>query len=206
MTAGTPSLGAAPAPAPAKLAVKRAAVRDGKLDVLATVTSRASGTVRLRYRSAGRTTRFSARIKQRRIRVVRPLRTAQRTKRTGILTLTYPGSKDVQAESVTLRAAPRAAKLRRTASSIDGHGRLHLAGTISRRARGIVRVRLSYVELGGAATFELHYKVAIAAGAWSMTAALPRAAAALGGQLAIRYAGYGPRLIGGEQLASRVAP
>jgi len=191
-------------PGPAKLAVKRAAVTHGRLDVLAAVAPLAKGRVSVSYRSAGTTTAFSATIKNGRSSITKLLPPAQRRKRTGIVTLTYPGSASVRSDSVRLRAARRQARLRLAKASIDDLGTLRVSGTISARARGNVRVRLSYTEQSS--VFEIFYKAPIIEGRWFVESTLPRAAAVLGGELSIRFTGYGRRRIRGEQLAKQVMP
>lgn len=191
--------------AAAKLQVLRAGVSAGRLDVLASITARASGTVRVAYRSAGRSTSFNATISAGRIRFRRALPRAQRAKPTGIFTLTYAGSPAVQPDSVALRAATGKARLVRSSSRIDAAGRLRVAGTISARARGVVRVRLGYAGGGAASTF-LDFKAKIAAGRWSLAEQLPPAAAEAGGQLSIQFTGYEPLRMRGEQIAKEVSP
>jgi subtilisin-like proprotein convertase family protein len=192
-------------PAPAKLEVLRAGVSGGRLDVLAAITARATGTVRVSYRSAGRTTRFDAAIRRGRIRFRKGLPRSQRSKPTGIVTLVYRGTAAVQPDSVTLRAARGKARLVRTTSRIDSRGRLRVAGTITPRARGVVRVRLGYSGAGGVVRF-LDYRAKIAAGRWSVSRQLPAATATAGGQLSIQFTGYEPRRIRGEQIAKEVKP
>jgi subtilisin-like proprotein convertase family protein len=213
--APAPSSGssAAPAPppppapaaarAPAKLQVLRAGVRGGRLDVLAAVTAKAAGKVRVTYRSAGATTAFDAPIGGGRVRVRRALQRSQRSRPTGIVTLAYAGSALVEADSVTLRAARGKAKLVRTTSRIDAGGRLRVAGTITPRARGVVRVRLGYA--GGGGVKLLDYRAKIVRGRWSLSRRLPAEAAAAGGQLSIQFTGYEPLAIRGEQIAKDVA-
>jgi subtilisin-like proprotein convertase family protein len=191
--------------APAKLEVLRAGIRAGRLDVLAGITTRARGAVEVRYRSSGETTRFSTPIVDGRISIARSLPAAQRRKSTGIFTLTYDGSTTVQPDSVTLRAAPGKARLVLRAARIDGRGRLLASGSIDRRARGVVHVRLGYTAAGGSVEL-LSFSSKIARGAWSLTAPLPRAAAQAGGQLSIQFTGYEPLRIRGEQLAKAVEP
>ncbi|HTN23547.1 MAG TPA: Ig-like domain-containing protein, partial [Solirubrobacteraceae bacterium] len=203
-----PPLPPPPAPvtrAAAKLQVLRAGVSAGKLDVLASITSLATGNVHVTYRSAGASTSFDAPIAGGRIRFRRTLSGAQRSKPTGIFTLTYAGSALVAPDGVTLRAARGKAQLVRTASRIDAAGRLHVAGTISPRVRGSVRVRLGYDTGGGDATF-LDYRTKIHGGAWLLVQQLPAAAAKAGGQLSIQFTGYEPLRIRGEQIAKDVAP
>jgi hypothetical protein len=191
--------------APAKLEVLRAGVRAGKLDVLAGITTRARGLVEVRYRSSGETTRFSAPIVNGRISIARSLPAVQRRRSTGIFTLAYDGSTTVQADSVTLRAAQGTARLVLRTARIDARGRLLASGSIDRRARGVVRIRLGYSALGGSAEF-LSFSAKIKRGAWSLGTALPPAAAKAGGQLSIQFTGYEPLRIRGEQLAKAVKP
>jgi len=196
-----------PAPTPpafAKLAVLRAGVSNGRLDVLASITARATGNVRVRYRSAGRTTAFDAAIADGRIRLSKALPRAQRSKPTGIITLTYAGTPAVLADSVTLRAATGKADLVSRTTRIDGRGRLIVAGTIAARARGVVLIRLAYATAGGEIAFVTH-RAKIARGAWSLAAPLPSQAVRAGGQLSIQFTGYEPRLIRGEQLAKAIS-
>ncbi|MEA2129819.1 MAG: extracellular elastinolytic metalloproteinase, partial [Solirubrobacteraceae bacterium] len=189
---------------PAKLQVQGAGVRGGKLDVLAAITAKAAGKVRVTYRSAGATTAFDAPISGGRIHVRRTLPGSQRSKPTGMVTLAYAGSALVEPDSVTLRAARGKAKLVRTTSRIDAGGRLRVAGTITPRARGLVRVRLGYAAAGGDSTF-LDYQAKIVRGRWSLSEQLPAETAAAGGQLSIQFTGYEPLAIRGEQIAKEVA-
>jgi hypothetical protein len=191
--------------APAKLEVHRAGVRAGRLDVLAAITARATGRVTVTYRSSGATTRFTVPIADGTIRVARALPASQRRKPTGLVTLTYDGSAAVQPDSLTLRAAGRKAGLVRRTSRIDGRGRLLVSGSISPRARGVVRIRFGYTTAGGSIAI-LEYSAKITRGAWSLTAKLVPAAAKAGGQLSIQFTGYEPLGIRGEQLAKAVSP
>jgi VCBS repeat-containing protein len=192
-------------PAPAKLQVLRAGVSAGKLDVLASITAKATGKVRVSYRSGGVTTRFDAPIARGRIGFRKALPRSQRSGSTGIVTLAYAGSALVAPDSVTLRAARGKAGLVRTTSRIDAKGRLRVAGTITPRARGVVRVRLTYVPAGGASA-SVDYRAKIVRGRWSLNQRLPAAAAAAGGQLSIQFTGYEPLSIRGEQIAKEVKP
>lgn len=201
--AGTPT-----ARDPAKLQVLRAQVRRGRLDVLARITARATGSVRMSFRSGGRTTRFTATIASGgRIRVDRLLPAVQRRRTTGILTIDYGGDARVRPADVRLRAAPGKARLTREVTRVRDR-RLEVSGTISRAARGIVRLRLTYVEADGEIT-ELTYRARISipssgVGRWSIRETLPTRAAAVGGQVDIQLTGYEPHLIRGEQLSKQV--
>jgi hypothetical protein len=201
----TPASSPPAARAPAKLQVLRAGVSAGKLDVLASITAKATGKVRVAFRSGGVTTRLQASVKGGRIGVRRALPRSQRSKSTGIVTLTYAGSALVEPDGVTLRAARGKASLARTTSRIDAGGRLRVTGTITARARGVVRVRLTYVPAGGAST-SVEYRAKVVRGRWSLNERLPAAAAAAGGQLSIQFTGYEPLSIRGEQIAKEVEP
>lgn len=190
---------------PAKLQVLRAGVRGGKLDVFARITERATGDVEVSYESSGKTTRFMAAINSGTIRIARGLPSSQRSKSTGILSMTYDGNDRVQSDEVRLRAASGKALLKREASIIDSAGRLRVSGTISKRARGVVRLRLGYSGTDEAVQF-LEYTTMIDDGRWSLTKGLPSEVAKAGGQLSIQYTGYEPRRIRGEQLAKAVKP
>ncbi len=191
--------------APAKLEVRGAGVRAGRLTVLARITARARGRVNVSYQSSGTTARFTAPIVGGTIRVARRLPASQRRKRTGIFTLSYGGSTTVERDSVTLRAAARTAALVRRTSRIDARGRLLVSGSISPRARGVVLIRLGYTAASGNAAF-LHHRAKVRSGAWSLTTPLPPAAAHAGGQLSIQFTGYEPLRIRGEQIAKYLPP
>lgn len=190
---------------PAKLQVLRAGIRGGRLDVLARITGRATGRVRVSYRSSGKTTRFTAPIKNGAVRIDRLLPSSQRRKTTGILTMTYGGNDRVRRDEVRLRAASGKARLRRGTTRIDDKGRLRVSGTTSTRASGVVRIRLGYTAADGKVRF-LESAAKIKRGKWSLTKTLPADAARTGGQLSIQFTGYEPRRIRGEQLAKAVSP
>lgn len=188
---------------PAKIRVLRAGAKGRRLDVLAEITRRASGRVRVAYRSGGVTKRFTAPVEDGRIRFKQRLTGRNARKSTGIFTLTYAGDADVRADAVKLRAASRRASLRRGASGI-AEGSLGITGTISKRARGVVRIRLEYLD--GAALERRDFKVPIVDGVWSLFGPLPSAAAADGVQLSIQYTGSERARIRGEQTSKRVRP
>lgn len=190
---------------PAKIQVLRAGVRRGRLDVLARITGRATGRVKVTYASSGRKTTFTAPITKNRIRFKRKLPKKQRRKTTGIFKLEYEGNDRVRPDEVRLRAANGKAHLKRETVKIDGKGRLRVSGTISKRARGVVRIRLGYDTGDGDVEF-LPYRAKIDDGKWSLTQKLPDDAAENGGQLSIQFTGYERRRMRGEQLAKAVRP
>jgi hypothetical protein len=196
---------------PAKLRLLGARVRGGRLVGRVGMTSRASGRLRATYVSSGRRTRFSLRIP--RARRGRPLTwtarhqlpAAQRARRTGILVLRYAGNSRVRPDRLRARVANRRARLRRTRSAIDGNGALEVGGTVSLRARGIVRVRMDWVDDAGSDVNVLSYRARIRGGRWALREQLPAKAARAGGQLSIQYTGHYGRRIRGEQVTKRVA-
>jgi hypothetical protein len=164
-----------PPPFPAKLAVARARVdRAGRrLDVLAPITARASGQVRVAFQAAGRTERFTAAVDpaNRRVRFERALGADQARRGSGILTLTYPGDDDTQPQEVRLRAARRSSQLvaRRPVIQRD---RLTAEGRVSPLARGVVRLQLLF-EPPGQSTRTLRFRAQIVDGRYRFDEQLP---------------------------------
>lgn len=160
---------------PAKLEVRRAGVdrSAGRLSVLAPITARASGTVRVAFRAAGRTERFTTEIDRSRARILiaRRLPAAQVRAGSGIFTLTYPGDADTQPQEVRLRAAGTPAGLRAGRPQLVG-SRLTAAGTVDRRARGVVRLQLLYEPASGP-TRTLTFTAPISGGRYRLAATLP---------------------------------
>jgi subtilisin family serine protease len=191
---------AAPVPAPAKLKLRRAGVRHGRLDVLARITRSARGNVAVAYRAHGRTLRFDAPIEHGRIRFARRLPAVQRHG-SGIVTLHWRGSATVRPAEMRLRAARQRAELRRRSVVLSG-GRLRAEGTISTRARGVVRLTLAY------GRDEAVFSARIHDGRWTIDAPVPSSARA-GGYLGIQFTGYGSARGGpmrGEQVGVTLLP
>jgi hypothetical protein len=142
--------------------VARSGLLDGQpvLDVLAPITRRASGEVNVDFHAAGRHTRLEASVDalKGRVRVRRAIPREQARIGTGILTLTYPGNERTRAQEVRLRAASRRADLEAVRPAL-ADGRLRAAGTISSRARGVVRVQLSWATAGEDRSVELQGRI-----------------------------------------------
>ncbi len=153
----------------AKLALARATInrRDRVLDVLAPITRLASGRARVQLHAAGLIFSFGAQINEgdARLRFRKRIPKAQADLGTGILTITYRGNADTRPQTVRLRAASQRADLRLARPTIS-NGRLRASGTVSRRARGVVRVQLQYVAAGETHTRE--FKARIDNGRWSL--------------------------------------
>jgi galactose oxidase-like protein len=201
-----------PARQPAKLALQRATIHRAsrQLDVLAPISALASGRVGLELRAAGRSTHLSSAIdaRKRRIRVLRTIPAAQARLGTGILTLRYRGNDATLPQTVRLRAAARPAALVAGRPALDGRGRLRASGTISRRARGVVRVELQFATADGART--LAFRAPIRAGRWTLRAQLTRAdRAAIADragtvQASTLFTGYAPLRMRGEMRSHQV--
>lgn len=161
----------------AKLAVRHARIRRGsrRLEVLARISSKASGKVKMKLVAGGRRTSFEAKIDaaRRRIRVLRKIPKSQARLGTGIVTISYAGDKDTRSQSVRLRAAPHAARLAMKRPTLTSGGRIRARGTIAKRARGGVRVQLQFDYAGLTRTEELRAR--ISKGAWKLDEQLSKA-------------------------------
>lgn len=196
---------------PAKLEVKKMGIDRARRRLVGTIelTGRATGTVAGALRAAGRTVRFSVPVpasangSAHRLSFTVPLSRAQTELGTGIVTLSYAGNARVRPDEVRTRAANGVAALKRTAATITG-GRLVVAGTVSRRARGSVRVRFGYNRPDRTFAF-FSVTAPIKDGAWSIDVPLP-AGGETGGELSIQFTGYLKGPIRGEQDAKTVAP
>ena len=170
---GPSGQGVAGAVFPAKIEVDRARVmrRDRRLEVLAPITGRASGEVAVKFSAAQRTFAFPAEVdsENRRVHFNRAIPAEQARLGTGIMTITYPGDEDTRPQEVRLRAASQPANLQLERPRIDD-GRLKAQGTISDRARGIVRLQLQYVVDGQTETIKMRGR--IDDGRWEIEEAL----------------------------------
>ncbi len=183
---------------PAKLQVVHVRVRRGRLDALATVDERAHGdAVRVSFIANGRRFSFTERIEQGRLRFRQRLPRSQRAVSTGMMEIHYAGNERLRPAEVRLRAARRSARLEPQVLSLHG-GVLRAHGTINRRARGLVRLRLS---TGGGDAWTARAR--IANGTWQLRATLPPALRE-GGYLTIAFTGYRPARIRGAQTDREV--
>ena len=169
----TPAVVLPPPPEPAKLQLARATIfrSASVIDVLAPITRRASGSVSMQLYAAGKRHRWTAPINstEGHVRVSEKIPAAQARMGTGILTIAYPGDPDTRPQTVRLRAANVPAALDARRPTIV-NGRLQAGGTISRAARGVVRVQLQY--FSGEQTTTLEKYARISGGAWSLDAPL----------------------------------
>ena len=199
----------------AKLTIARATFSRARrtIDILAPITRLASGRVRITLQAAGRTTSFTAPIDSARgrIRVVHRIFRSQAELGTGIITITYNGDADTRSQVVRLRAANNPANLRMTRPTITSSGFLRADGTVTRRARGAVRVQLEFVNSSDGETVTLERAATInPRGRWSLNAPL---SASLRAQIAARcgtvhsytlFTGYFPLRIRGEMRSYQV--
>ena len=197
---------------PAKLALRRATIHRAsrRLDVLAPISALASGRVQVVLRAAGRNTRLSSPIdaRKRRVRVLRRIPAAQARLGTGILTMNYKGNAATLPQTVRLRAAARPAVLVARRPTLSAQGRLRASGTVSRRARGVVRIELQFATATRTRTLE--FRAPIRRGRWALSVQLTRAARAeVGDRLGTVHAstlftGYAPRRMRGEMRSHQV--
>lgn len=196
---------------PAKLSVARASTIGNFIDVLAPITSRASGRVAVDYHAAGRHTTFTAPINAASgwIRFRRAVTSAQARLGTGILTIAYGGDADTRSQVVRLRGARNKAQLNLARPQIV-NGRIQAAGTINPAARGVVRLQLSYQF--GCLHRLLQLRGSIAGGRWTIDEPLtPRTRAEIVARTGsvhsyTLFTGYLPERIRGEMRAFQVLP
>lgn len=196
-----------------KLEIARATVVRSQrvLDVLAPITARASGEVNVEFFAARRVERFKAPINSAdgRIRFRQPIPAAQADLGTGIVTIAYPGDADTRPQVVRLRAASQQADLEVQRPQIVGD-RLQTQGTVTSRARGVVRVQLEYLSQNcETVTVERHAQIQ-PNGSWRLDE--PLSASEQAGIATRRgtvhsytlFTGYYPRRIRGEMESFEV--
>lgn len=196
--AGSGSAFEAAGPFPAKFRVRRARVDRGLLDALVEVSARANGdAVRVSFIANGRRLVFTERVQEGRLRFRKPLPKSQRSVSTGIMEIDYGGNQRVRPAEVRARAARRSAGFERRHLSLHG-GVLRAQGTISRRARGVVRLHLST-----AAGDRWSSQARLANGTWQLEETLPPGLRQ-GGYLTMQFTGYLPAHIRGAQIAKEL--
>jgi glucose/arabinose dehydrogenase len=206
-----PIFGLDPVLYPTKMQVERAQVqhRERRLDVLAPITGRASGEVEVEFFAAQRRFTFREDVDSddRRIKFRRAIPVEQARLGTGIMTINYPGDEDTRPQEVRLRAASQKADLE-LERPVIADGRLKAQGTISDRARGVVRLQLQYVVGGQTDTLQLRGQ--IDDGEWEIDEALtPEALAGIAQRTGsvhtyTLFTGYFPRRIRGEMQSYQV--
>ncbi len=192
---------------PAKMRLSRARVlRQGRrLDVVAPITSRAEGDVAVTFFADGRRDKFDGDVTQTNgpldvIRINKKITRGQAQLGTGIVLIDYQGDGDTRGQFVRLRAASQRAGLDVERISLQGD-RFSARGSVTRRARGVVRFRYSYLDsLGREKVFTARAKIQ-GDGDWNLkNAQVPTQLARCGGYLSVQFTGYFPRRIRGEQL------
>jgi hypothetical protein len=158
----------------AKLSIVRAHVSAGQrvFELLAPISRKASGIATVTLHAGGKRTRYATRVNSARgeIKLRKRVSAGQAGTGTGIVEIAYDGDDDTQPSSVRLRAAGRPALLRAQRPRLE-NGRLRAHGTVARRARGVVRVQLAYLEGGTRVVRE--FSAAIVNGRWLLDTKLP---------------------------------
>jgi hypothetical protein len=193
---------------PAKMRVSRARVlrEDRRVDVLAPITARARGGVEVTYQGDGRSDTFDAEVTEAdteldEIRIMEAITAGQARLGTGIVNLSYQGDADTRPEFVRLRAASQRAELDVEEISLTGD-RLSAQGSVTSRARGVVRLLYSYVAPDGSPQVHEARAEIEDDGDWALADdEVPPQLAQCGGYLSIQFTGYFERRIRGEQLA-----
>ncbi len=182
--------------------------------ILAPISTLASGIVDVELLGGGRVTEFTLPIDSARgrIRATRGIDAAQARAATAILTLRYPGDADTRAQTLRLRAALKAAKLSARRPTISPAGQLDAVGAITKRAKGIVRLSLEWVNRADGSIAVLERQAIIRGGRWVIRSQLP---AGVMNQLANRcstvqshvvFTGFQPLLMRGEVRSFQVMP
>lgn len=175
----------------------------------APITGHASGDMSVSFQAAGETLEFSTPVnaEDRNVRFRHDIRPDQASVGTGIVTMRYAGNRDTRGQEVRLRAAPGKARLEPKRPTLDD-GRLEAAGTISQRARGVVRVQLDWVSGGERRSLEVNAD--IEDGDWRLSERLSdetlRSLEARTGSLHsyILFTGYLPARMRGEMRSFQV--
>lgn len=199
----------------AKMSVARASFDRFKrtTSILAPITTLASGNAQVELLGGGRITQFTLPVDSAKGRIfgTRGIDAAQARASTAILTLSYPGDADTRAQTLRLRAALRAAKLSSSRPAITV-GVLTAAGAISKRAKGVVRLQLEWVNRADGSIGTLERLAPIKNGRWGVRSQLPSAIVSQINtrcstlQSYVLFTGFQPLLMRGEMRAFQVAP
>jgi hypothetical protein len=137
-----------------------------------------------------------------RIRFKEPITAGQARLGTGIVTLDYQGDANTRPEEVRLRAASQRAELDVEEISLTGDT-LAAQGSVTSRARGVVRLRYSYLDEAGKPKTHLARAKIADDGDWKLDQGetVPPKLAQCGGYLSIQFTGFFDRRIRGEVLA-----
>jgi len=145
------------------------------ISIFAPITTLASGVADVELFGARRITEFSIPIDSARgrIRATRGVDAAQARAQSVILTLRYQGDADTRPQSLRLRAGRRAAKLSSRRPTISPSGQLDAAGAITRRAQGVVRLQLEWVNSADGQIVVVERRARIRNGRWGIRSQLP---------------------------------
>jgi len=183
--------------------------------ILAPISTLASGLAGVQLIGGGRITEFNVRIDPARglIRATRGIDEAQARASTAILTLRYPGDPDTRAQTLRLRAGLRAPRLSSKRPTISPTGQLDITGAITRRAKGVVRVQLEWVNRSDGSIGLVERLATIRApGRWGVRSQLPPgilekiASRCSTVQANVLFTGYQPLNLRGEMRAFQVMP
>jgi hypothetical protein len=202
--------------ATAKMSLLRATFfrQDSTLSILAPITALASGRATIFLQAARSTTTYTLPVDgaNRRIRGTRPVKPAQAQFGTGILNISYKGDGDTRPQKVRLRAANNPSQLTSSRPVITSSGVLKASGTVTTKARGVVRTQLEYVDRVSGETTTLQRNATIRNGRWSLNSQLSSTVRA---EIARRcgtvhsyvlFTGYLPRRLRGEMHNYEVLP
>ena len=188
------------------LRIAGARVRDGKLALRLKVRKGVRGRVNVSYQARGKRILFRSAISRKGAWTVRrKLPQKMRGARTGAVEVRYRGSSRFTRDGARIRTGPVPARLKVARARVEKGGRFTLAGVVSERARGTVRVRLAYAGTGTRTRF-LRFGAKIRRGRWVVRTLLPTQAARSGGDLSIQYSGDARRAVAGAHLVRRLRP
>lgn len=200
----------------AKLSIARATFSRAArtISIFAPITRLASGTAPSTLRAAGVTRSFNLPIDSTNgwIRSNVNITAAQARLGTGILTINYPGDADTRPQTVRLRAANTPAQLTSSRPVITPTGFLQASGTVSSRARGVVRVRVQYVNRAVGEIVTIQRLAPISNGRWRLNTQLaPAILAIIATRCAavhsyVLFTGYMPQRMRGEMRSFQVLP